>query len=137
MTEEVKKPNYILKYTLQGHKKSISCVKFSPDGKWLASACMYCISSSLIIVIATQLCLHTAADKTIKIWDALDGKYEQTMEGHSDGISDISWASDSKYICSASDDFTIKIWDVATVRIFMHTLLLNSRNILKCNSHII
>ena len=31
------------------------------------------------------------------------------------GISDVSWSSDSKLLVSASDDKTLKIWDFATV----------------------
>ncbi|KAH9082026.1 WD40 repeat-like protein [Lactarius deliciosus] len=109
-------PNYKPHLILSGHRKSISSVKFSPDGNLLASA--GALLSATFPQVSYRL-YRQAADKLIKIWDATTGDIIQTLSGHSEGISDIAWSAHSDYIASASDDKTVRIWslDETTVKI--------------------
>ena len=58
---------------------------------------------------------QTAADMTIKVWHARTGKHEHTLSAHLAGVSDVDWAPDSLTLVSASDDKTIRVWDVLAV----------------------
>jgi COMPASS component SWD3 len=75
---------------LRGHKKPISIVRFSPDGRWIASG---------------------SSDCTIKLWNASTGALEHTLEGHLAGISALTWSPDSRILASGSDDKSIRLWD--------------------------
>lgn len=81
--------NYESQVRCDGHTRGVSQVKFSPDGRWLASG---------------------SADGTLKIWNADTGQHVRTMEGHLAGISTVAWSPDSNTIATGSDDKTIRLW---------------------------
>ncbi|KAJ0423727.1 hypothetical protein BJY00DRAFT_43638 [Aspergillus carlsbadensis] len=76
--------------TLEGQSSSISCVKFSPDGKTIASA---------------------SCDGTINIWSTT-GTLERTLDGHQadQEILDLAFSPDGNTIISASEDGTVNLW---------------------------
>ncbi|KAK6606706.1 hypothetical protein ACHAPC_006990 [Botrytis cinerea] len=96
------KLNYKCKFILRGHRKGVAQVRYSPNGRWIASC---------------------SADGTIKIWDAETGKHLRTMEGHLAGVSTIAWSPDSNTIASGSDDKVIRLWDRATGKPYPTPLL--------------
>jgi WD40 repeat protein/uncharacterized caspase-like protein len=50
----------------------------------------------------------------IHIWNVADYSLKYTLEGHSDQINAFEFTSDNKYMASASDDTSIKLWNLAT-----------------------
>ena len=81
---------------MTGHKQLVYHVAFSPNGLLIASA---------------------SADKSVKIWNGLTGKYIGTLRGHVGAVYQISWAADSRLLMSCSKDSTVKIWDVKKMKL--------------------
>ncbi len=75
---------------------------FSPDRKWLATAC---------------------EGRLIHLWDIRDGKLVGTLRGHTDRIPALAWHPDSRRLFSAGWDTTVRVWDTQA---FEPIILLNS-----------
>jgi WD40 repeat protein len=82
-----------LLHELRGHADQITCVAFSPDGKWLATG---------------------SEDKNLKIWDVETGRELLTYRGHPMRVQHVLFRPDGKRLVSVSLDGTLKIWDAAT-----------------------
>ena len=79
--------------TLKGHTDQITSVTFSPDGKRLASASL---------------------DRTLKVWDAENGKEIRALNGHTNRVESVPFSPDGTRLASASFDGKGKVWDAAT-----------------------
>jgi WD40 repeat protein len=71
-------------------------VAFSPDGTTIAAG--------------------SGEGNTIVLWDIAGEKPLLFLEGHSNGITDLSWSPDSTKLATASIDRTVQIWDAVTGR---------------------
>ena len=88
---------------------------------WLPVVRLHSTRANLSLTSAT--CDTKAADNAVKIWSPFTGQLIRNLNGHTKGLSDVAWSSDSVYLASASDDTTIRIWDVDSV--CYHTTIIN------------
>lgn len=94
-------------FSLSGHDRSINCVRFSPNGQFLASA-----SDDMSVIIWTKP--KTAADDWR--WDSITSFSDISRTllacGHKGDITDLAWSPDSAFLCSTSVDNCSVIWNV-------------------------
>ncbi len=115
-TQEAYLPKIKCRYILNGHQKPISCVKFSRNRKFLASSSGDKIIAIWNLTSIFQKFPTSSESQTIELRvDQLSPDCLLQLEGHKAGVSDVDWSIEDKYLCSASDDTTIKIWNAQTV----------------------
>ena len=78
----------------QGHVDSVMSVKFSPDGKTIATG---------------------GWDHTVRLWSS-DGKPLQTLRVHTGPVYGVSWSPDSKQLVSCSVDGSVHVWNAETAK---------------------
>ncbi len=80
---------------LRGDAEGVLTVRFSPDGRFLASS---------------------ARDGTVRVWDPAAGKCLVTFRGHAadQWISGLAWSPDGKRLASGGWDQRIEVWDAGT-----------------------
>jgi ribosome assembly protein 4 len=81
---------------MTGHNAVINEVKFSPDGRLIASV---------------------AYDRAVKIWSGDQGQFLVTFRGHVQRVYQVSWSADSRLLVSSSKDSTLKLWSMETKKL--------------------
>ncbi|KAI0552909.1 hypothetical protein F4679DRAFT_28866 [Xylaria curta] len=120
------------------HESMVFCVRFSNDGKWVATGCdhsaqIYDVSSGEKVYVLQDenvdttgvLCINSVCfspngeylvtggqDKLIRVWDIANRTIRNIFAGHDEEICSIDFARDGRIIASGSDDGTVRLWDI-------------------------
>jgi len=76
---------------LEGHRRSVHSLAFSPDGRFLASG---------------------SRDKTVRVWDLETGESVRVLRGHRWQINVVRFDESGTRLVSGSNDRTARIWDL-------------------------
>ena len=87
-------------FEAEGHESWINAVAVTPDGR---------------------RCVSASGDRTLKVWDLVNGECLHTLEGHNSWINAVAVTPDGRRCVSASGDRTPKVWDLVNGEC-LHTL---------------
>ncbi|GMH63294.1 hypothetical protein TL16_g03675 [Triparma laevis f. inornata] len=93
---------------LVGHKETVRCLEFSKDKRTLFSGS----SAKTIKVWDLSLTPTSTESKSVSVTVTASGRLRKTLIGHTDFVNCLSESPCEKFLCSGSNDGTIKIWDV-------------------------
>ena len=85
---------YRTAFLYQGEKSGVNSVTWSPDGTRIASAGI--------------------GDKTVQIWDPVNGAILQHYSGHSTSVISVAWSPDGTRIASSDASGEVQIWKTTT-----------------------
>ena len=88
-----------------GHKATVGCVAFSPNGDVLASGGGW-------------------YDDTVRLWNTRTGEEDRILEGHTEGVDSVAFSPDGVKLATASHG-SIRLWDTRTwehLRTLAHTV---------------
>ncbi|RKK90938.1 hypothetical protein BFJ68_g16338, partial [Fusarium oxysporum] len=109
-------------------EKSAQVAMFLDDAKRFVLSCRGIVNTaplqlygSALVFAPKQSIMRQTFKRYIPRWISLHPKVQsnwnavlQTLEGHTNSVTSVEFSNDGKLIASASDDKTVKIWNVAT-----------------------
>jgi len=76
-----------------GHKDTVRCAAFSPDGKRLAAG---------------------STNKLARVWNTATGAEIAVLKGHAEWVNAITFSSDGKRVLTGGWDDTVRLWNTDT-----------------------